>query len=54
LIVIASPRALGVIREVYSPIVRNAIHARRIRQGSGEASGARDREAVVSLMELSK
>jgi protein required for attachment to host cells len=27
LIVIASPRALGVIREVYSPIVRNAIHA---------------------------
>ena len=27
LIVVASPRALGVIREVYSPTLRNAIHA---------------------------
>ena len=27
LIVVASPRALGVIREAYSPTVRNAIHA---------------------------
>ena len=53
LIVVASPRALGVIREVYSP-TRAQRHPRRIRQGSREASGPRDREAIVSLMELSK
>jgi Protein required for attachment to host cells len=27
LIMIASPRALGIIKEVYSPVVRNAIRA---------------------------
>ena len=44
LIMVAPPRALGMIRPAYSHALR-AARARRGRQGSGQAAGARDREA---------